>query len=45
MGEGYNFQHLKAEILARSRAVDWDVAKNEWALVGISEADEPETCL
>jgi hypothetical protein len=45
MGEGYNFQQLKAEILALSRATDWEVAKNEWSLVGISEADEPETCL
>ncbi len=45
MGEGYNFQQLKAEILARSRATDWAVAKNEWKPVGISEADEPETCL
>jgi hypothetical protein len=45
MGEGYNFQQLKAEVLSRSRATEWEVAKNEWSLVGISEADEPETCL
>lgn len=45
MGVGYNFQHLKAEILSRSRATDWETAKSEWYLVSISEADEPETCL
>jgi hypothetical protein len=45
MGDGYNFQHLKTEILARSRATDWELAKSEWYLVSISEADEPETCL
>jgi hypothetical protein len=45
MGDGYNFQQLKAEILSRSRATDWAVAKREWKLVDISEADEAETCL
>ena len=45
MGDGYNFQQLKAAILALSRATDWEVAKKEWRLVEISEADEPETCL
>ena len=45
MSEGFNFKQLKAEILARSRASDWEVAKNEWRLVAVSEADEPETCL
>ena len=42
MGDGYNFQQLKAAILALSRATDWEVAKKEWRLVEISEADEPE---
>jgi hypothetical protein len=42
MSDGYNFQQLKTEILSRSRATDWEVAKSEWYLVGISEA---ETCL
>lgn len=45
MGDGYNFQQLKSEILARSKAQDWAVAKKEWKLVAVSEADEPETCL
>ena len=45
MGDGYNFQQLKAEILARSKATDWEIAKKEWKLVGISEADKLETCL
>ncbi|CAH1648210.1 hypothetical protein [Chelatococcus asaccharovorans] len=45
MADGYNFQQLKAAILALSRATDWEVAKKEWRLVEISEADEPETCL
>lgn len=45
MGDGYNFHQLKAEILKLSRATDWEVAKKEWKLVEISEAEEPETCL
>ncbi|MEL5876578.1 hypothetical protein [Cereibacter sphaeroides] len=45
MGDGYNFQQLKAAILALSQAADLEVAKKEWRLVDISEADEPETCL
>lgn len=45
MGDGYNFQQLKAAILQLSKATDWEVAKREWKLVEISEADEPETCL
>lgn len=45
MGDGYNFQQLKTAILALSRATDWEVAKKEWRLVEISEADEPEACL
>lgn len=45
MGDGYNFQQLKAAILAMSQATDWEVAKKEWRLTEISEADVPETCL
>jgi hypothetical protein len=45
MGDGYNFEQLKAAILGLSRATTWEVAKKEWRLVEISEADEPETCL
>lgn len=44
MGEGYNFKRLKAAILALSHADDWEVAKWEWKLIGVFEADEPETC-
>jgi hypothetical protein len=45
MSDGYNFEMLKREILSRSKATDWEVAKKEWKLTGISEADQPETCL
>jgi hypothetical protein len=44
MPEGYNFQRLKSAILPLSRAADWEMAKREWRLIGISEADEPESC-
>ncbi len=42
---GHNFRQLKEAILSRSVAQDWDVAKREWKLVQIYEADEPDTCL
>jgi hypothetical protein len=45
MGDGYNFQQLKAEILKRSRATEWEAAKKEWRLRDILEAPKPETCL
>lgn len=45
MSDGFNAKRLKAEILALSQASDWETARKEWALVGIFEADEPETCL
>jgi hypothetical protein len=45
MGEGFNFKELKRAILGMSSATDWDTAKKEWALVGIHEAEEPDTCL
>lgn len=45
MGDGYNFQQLKREILALSQSLDWEMAKKEWRLISISEAEEPETCL
>ena len=44
MGDGYNFQQLKKHILPLSHAGAWEVAVKEWSLVGIHEADEPETC-
>ncbi len=45
MGDGYNFARLREQILARSQALDWEVARKEWGLVTIFEAEEPETCL
>jgi len=45
MGDGYNFQVLKREILNRSKARDWETAKKEWRLTDIYEAEESETCL
>lgn len=45
MSDGYNFHQLKTEILKLSGAAHWAVAKKEWKLVDISEAEEPETCL
>jgi hypothetical protein len=47
MAEGYNFERLRDSILPLSRADDWVIAKKEWELVRVSQAepDEPETCL
>ncbi|MGR0188401.1 hypothetical protein [Azospirillum aestuarii] len=45
MEEGHNFRQLRDAILALSAATDWEVARKEWSLVDISEADEAETCL
>ena len=36
---------LTREILARSTAKVWDLAKLEWTLHEVFESDEPETCL
>lgn len=36
---------LTEEILKRSQSKVWDLAKLEWKLHEIYEADEPETCL
>lgn len=36
---------LTEEILKRSESKVWDIAKLEWKLDEIYEADEPETCL
>jgi len=44
-GDGHNFKLLKETILARSHATDWELAKKEWKLKHIYEADEAETCL
>ena len=45
MGDGYNFEHLKREILKRSEAHEWETARKEWALITIYEVGEPDTCL
>ena len=44
MTTGYNFEQLRQHILALSRAPDWHVARREWSLVDVWEADEPQTC-
>lgn len=36
---------LTTEIINRSQSKVWDIAKLEWSLYQIYEADEPETCL
>ncbi len=36
---------LTEEIINRSQSKVWDVAKLEWSLYQIYEAEEPETCL
>jgi len=36
---------LTEEIISRSQSKVWDMAKLEWSLYQIYEADEPETCL
>uniref|UniRef100_A0A7C4EKK5 Uncharacterized protein n=1 Tax=Fundidesulfovibrio putealis TaxID=270496 RepID=A0A7C4EKK5_9BACT len=45
MEEGYNFKVLQQNILALSHAAEWQIARKEWHLVGITESEEPETCL
>lgn len=36
---------LTEEILNRSKSKIWDIAKMEWGLSQVYEAEEPETCL
>jgi hypothetical protein len=45
MGDGFNFKQLRDRILALSEASDWEVARKEWSLVAVHEADESQTCL
>lgn len=45
MGDGYNFKQLRDAILKLSEASEWEVARKEWGLISVSEAEEPETCL
>lgn len=45
MGQGYNFEQLKAEMIARSRSTDWPQAKLEWDLRDVFRVAEEQTCL
>jgi hypothetical protein len=45
LGEGHNFRQLRDAIVARSESQTWEIARLEWGLSYIFEADEPETCL
>lgn len=45
MGQGYNFEQLKAEMIARSREKEWDQAKLEWDLEDVFRAPEEQVCL
>jgi len=38
-------QQLTVEIIVRSYSKVWNIAKTEWLLEEIYEADEPDTCL
>ena len=40
-----NFKILSEAIIAKSSAKIWSVARLEWSLVGIENADEPHACL
>lgn len=37
--------NLTREIVDRSASKDWDLAKREWELAAVYEANQPETCL
>lgn len=45
MGKGYNFEQLKAEMIARSRETQWDQAKLEWDLEDVFRVAEEQDCL
>jgi hypothetical protein len=45
MGQGYNFEQLKAEMIARSREQAWDQAKLEWDLEDVFRVAEERDCL
>lgn len=45
MSDGYNFKQLQSEILKRSQATDWELARKEWFLAGIIMSDVAEICL
>lgn len=45
MGTGYNFEQLKAEMIARSRDKDWGQAKLEWDLEDVFRVADQRDCL
>jgi hypothetical protein len=45
MGHGYNFEQLRAEMIARSREQEWDQAKLEWDLEDVFRVSEERDCL
>ncbi len=45
MGEGYNFEQLKAAMIERSREKDWQQAKLEWDLWDVYRVGEEQECL
>lgn len=45
MGHGYNFEQLKAEMIARSQDKDWQQAKLEWDLELVFQVGDPQVCL
>lgn len=45
MGTGYNFEQLKAEMLALSNSADWNEAKTEWELHSVVRVSEEQFCL
>ncbi len=42
--EGHNFERLKAHILPRSVAKDFESARSEWDLMYVEISDEPDHC-
>lgn len=45
VGQGYNFEQLKAEMLSRSKEQDWPQAKLEWDLWDVFKVGEEQVCL
>jgi hypothetical protein len=45
MGHGYNFEQLKAEMIARSHDKEWQQAKLEWDLYDVFRVAEEQVCL
>lgn len=45
MGKGYNFEQLKAEMIARSSDQVWEQAKMEWDLRDVFVVNQDQICL